>query len=241
LPDIKTQSSIARILSSLDDKIELNNKINKELDKLARTIYGYWFVQNASKMWKRKKIEYLVKKYTDNSLRIDAKNILKVGKYPVITQDVGDLVKGYTNEENPIVDLPAIIFGDHSCTLRYVNFPFFRGADGTQLLYFDNEETTIYAYFCLEKLIPNLPNFGKYERHFKYLKDFEIAVPPTQTIEIFNKIVSPIFKQIVKNRQQSTNLAQLRDFLLPLLMNGQVKIREDNKKSPKNKDGLNHG
>ena len=218
LPDIETQSAIAGVLSSLDDKIALNNKINKELEDLAKTIYDYWFVQNADEKWEKKRIGELIKKYTDNSLKIDAKNILKEGKHPVITQDVGDLIKGYTNEDNPISDLPAIVFGDHSCTLRYINFPFFRGADGTQVLYFENEETTLYVYFCIGKLIPNLPNFGKYERHFKYLKDFEIIIPSIHFLEKFNKTVSPIFNQILKNRQESTHLARLRDWLLPMLM-----------------------
>ena len=54
--DIKTQTAIARVLSSLDDKIELNNKINAALEKLAKTIYEYSFVQNAEEKWERKKI-----------------------------------------------------------------------------------------------------------------------------------------------------------------------------------------
>ncbi|MFM6221479.1 MAG: restriction endonuclease subunit S, partial [Dolichospermum sp.] len=45
LPELKTQKKIASILSSLDDKIELNNRINSELENLAKTIYDYWFVQ----------------------------------------------------------------------------------------------------------------------------------------------------------------------------------------------------
>ena len=224
LPDLPTQSAIAGVLSSLDDKIELNNKINKELDDLAKTIYEYWFVQNADEKWERVKIGELLKKYMDKSLRINARNILKEGDHPVITQDVGDLIKGYTNEENPISDLPAIIFGDHSCTVRYINFPFFRGADGTQVLYFKNEKITNYVYFCLCKLIPNLPNFGKFERHFKYLKDLEISIPSIRFLEKFNKTVAPIFEQIFKKRQESTHLAHLRDWLLPMLMNGQVSV-----------------
>jgi len=224
LPNIKTQTAIAHVLSSLDDKIELNNKINKELENMAKTIYDYWFVQNADRRWERKRVGDILRKYTDNSLHIDTKNIYKTEKYPVITQDVGDLIKGYTNEENPIIDLPAIIFGDHSCTLRFLNFPFFRGADGTQLLYFENEETTVYAYFCLEQIIPFLTNFGKYERHFKYLKDFEIIVPSTPILQKFNKIVSPLFSTIIKNRQENICLAQQRDFLLPLLMGGEVGV-----------------
>jgi len=197
------------------------------MENMAKTIYEYWFVQNVDKRWGKKKLGDILKRYTDNSLSIDAKNINKTGKYPVITQDVGGLIKGYSDEENPINDLPAIIFGDHSCTIRFLNFPFFRGADGTQLLYFENEETTVYAYFCLYKIIPCLPNFGKYERHFKYLKDFEIIIPPNQILQRFNKIVSPIFSEITSNQQENVYLARFRDFLLPLLMNGQVKVKND--------------
>jgi len=226
VPSLPTQTAIAHVLSSIDEKIELNNKINKELENLAKMIYEYWFVQNVDKRWERKRIGELLRKYTDNSSHIDAKNIYKIGKYPVVTQDVGDLIKGYTNEENPIIELPAIIFGDHSCTLRYIDFPFFRGADGTQLLYFENKEITTYAFYCIEKIIPFLPNFGKYERHFKYLKDFEINVPTIEILQNFYKIISPIFCTITGNRQENTTLAQLRDFLLPLLMNGQVRVKK---------------
>ena len=226
LPDLPTQTAIAKILSSLDEKIALNNKINKELEAMAKELYDYWFVQNAEESWELTKINDLLKKYTDTSGRIDAKNIQKEGKYPVITQDVGDLVKGYTNEDNPISDLPAIIFGDHSCTLRYIDFPFFRGADGTQLMYFENKKIINYIYYCMSKLIPYLPNFGKYERHFKYLKDFEILVPPTDLIDNFNNLITPIFSQINFNRNENYTLSQLRDFLLPMLMNGQVNIAD---------------
>ena len=234
LPNLSTQTVIGKVLSSLDEKIELNNKINKELEAMAKSLYDYWFVQNADDSWKRTKINDLFKKYTDTSVRIDAKNIQKEGKYPVITQDVGDLVKGYTNEDHPISDLPAIIFGDHSCTLRYIDFPFFRGADGTQLMYFENKKIINYIYYCMSKLIPYLPNFGKYERHFKYLKDFEILVPPTDLIDNFNNFVTPIFSQINFNRNENYTLSQLRDYLLPLLMNGQVQVDDiDNKTSKK--------
>ena len=59
-----------------------------------------------------------------------------------------------------------------------------------------------------------------------HLKQSEIYIPPTNIINIVDKIVSPLFSSIIKNRQESAHLAQLRDFLLPLLMNGQVKMKE---------------
>ena len=59
--NLPIQQSIASILSALDDKIVLNNKINKELEDLAKTIYDYWFVQNADEKWERKKIGEIIK------------------------------------------------------------------------------------------------------------------------------------------------------------------------------------
>jgi type I restriction enzyme S subunit len=250
-PDIQTQQSIAKVLSDLDYKIELNNKINKELESMAKTLYDYWFVQfdfpnedgkpyksSGGKMvynnelkreipegWEVKKLGDIIKKYADKSTHIESKNILNEGSYPVITQDNGDLISGFTNENNPIEDVPLIVFGDHSCTLRYIDFPFFRGADGTQIMYFE-EDLTIYVYLFLQMIITQIPGYGKYERHYKYLKEFNIIIPKAKFLSEFQKIVEPIFNKISKSRLQNQHLTTLRDWLLPMLMNGQVTVKD---------------
>lgn len=219
--NLPTQQSIAKVLSDLDYKIELNNKINKELESMAKTLYDYWFVQfdfpnedgkpyksSGGKMvynnelkreipegWEVKKLGDIIKKYADKSTHIESKNILNEGSYPVITQDDGDLISGFTNENNPIEDVPLIVFGDHSCTLRYIDFPFFRGADGTQIMYFE-EDLTIYVYLFLQMIITQIPGYGKYERHYKYLKEFNIIIPKAKFLSEFQKIVEPIFNKI---------------------------------------------
>jgi type I restriction enzyme S subunit len=55
-----------------------------------------------------------------------------------------------------------------------------------------------------------------------HLKQSEIFIPPKNIIQKVDKTVLPIFEQIIKSRQENAELARLRDFLLPLLMNGQV-------------------
>jgi type I restriction enzyme S subunit len=223
--DLPTQTAIASVLSSFDDKIALNNKINAELEQTAKLIYDYWFVQKADKNWSKRAIGEMIKKYTDNSLHIESKNILHKGKYPIVTQEAGNIISGYTNENKPIIDLPIIFFGDHSCTLRYIGFLFFRGAGGTQLLYFDND-LTLYVYHFLISVISQIPNYGKYERHFKYLKDLVLPVPDNQTLQKFNLIVKAIFLEIQKNYQQSNELRALRDWLLPMLMTEQATVKD---------------
>ena len=256
LPELEVQHKIASVLSALNSKIELNNRINAELEAMAKTLYDYWFVQfdfpiynqdgnlsgaegyktsggtlvwneelkrDIPEVWEVKRLGDLILKYSDKSAHVESKDILNQGKFPVITQDNGSVVSGFTNEENPISDVPLIVFGDHSCTLRYVDFPFFRGADGTQIMLFSNN-LTIYVYLFLKSIIHQIPGYGMYERHYKYLKDFNVVLPKENILVDFQSLIKPIFDKISHSRLQNQKLTELRDWLLPMLMNGQVKV-----------------
>ncbi|HAB41118.1 MAG TPA: hypothetical protein DCE24_04620 [Porphyromonadaceae bacterium] len=116
--------------------------------------------------------------------KIDTNKIQETGRYPVITQEKGIVVSGYYDDK-PITDVPLIVFGDHSCTFKYLDEPFVRGADGTQLIKISDSSISLkYLYFYLSSL--DIINHGKYERHFKYLKNYFIPKPNTA---IQNKIV----------------------------------------------------
>jgi len=247
LPTIEMQDKIASLLFNIDTKTELNNQIISNLEAFSKFIFDYWFVQydfpnkngdpykrSGGKMlwnkelkreipegWEVKSVKDLMLRYSDKSNHIESKLILNSGKYPVITQDNGDFIAGYTNEENPIEDIPLLIFGDHSCTIRYIDFPFFRGADGTQILRFSNE-LVLYMLLYLQKIIPQITGYGKYERHFKYLKEFRVVVPPSQNLNDFFSLIKPMYDKINKSRFESQLCASYRDWLLPMLMNGQV-------------------
>lgn len=125
---------------------------------------------------KFKELQSLLVEINGNKTKIAENQIESRGKYPVITQESDRLVAGYTDEENVIDDLPLIVFGDHSCTFKYVDFPFVRGADGTQLLKADSE--IVIPKFLYEYLLTiQLENAGKYERHYKYLKRVKVPIP----------------------------------------------------------------
>ena len=96
------------------------------------------------------------------------------GSIPVVTQESDNLIAGYTNNENTITDLPLIVFGDHTCTFKYVDFEFVRGADGTQLIKVDKNKMDL-KFLCEYLKTIKIANAQKYERHFKYLKD--VLVP----------------------------------------------------------------
>jgi len=122
-------------------------------------------------------LETLLESVNGYVTKIGKKEIKLEGKYPVITQETEVLISGYTDNERVITDLPLIVFGDHSCTFKYLDFPFVRGADGTQLLKSNRDKViTKYLYYVLQT-IP-IVNSGKYERHFKYLRSSKIPLPP---------------------------------------------------------------
>lgn len=129
-----------------------------------------------------KDLGLLLVKIQGNTTKIEKRDILENGKYPVITQETEKFISGYTDNEDVITDLPLIVFGDHSCTFKYIDFPFIRGADGTQLLKFtESELKSKYVFYYLQGI--KIENSEKYERHFKYLKNTKIPLPPPEIQE----------------------------------------------------------
>ena len=127
--------------------------------------------------WEQQTIDNLLIKVEENKTQIQKSQILEEGETAVVTQEKDLIISGYTNTKEVITDLPLIVFGDHSCTFKYIDFPFIRGADGTQLLKIDENKLIPKCFYYLVQLV-EIPNKNKYERHFKYLKKIKIPVPP---------------------------------------------------------------
>ena len=99
------------------------------------------------------------------------------GEFPVIDQGAS-FVAGWTDSTESIIsdNLPVVVFGDHTRVFKYVDFPFALGADGTKLLY-PNEDILYPRFFHYALLNLNVPNKG-YNRHYRYLQDFSVVHPP---------------------------------------------------------------
>lgn len=181
IPDeLKSYCSIFRLTDMFDFK-------RPDWDAAIRTAMKNKEQLSVYSKYQLKNLEHLLLPVESNSVKVPQDHIIEAGMYPVITQEREQVIAGYTNRDNPILDLPVIVFGDHSCSLKYIDYPFFRGADGTQLIKVD--ETIIIAkclYYYLQSAMQLLPNREKYERHFKYLKRLPIPLPP---IEIQQAII----------------------------------------------------
>lgn len=138
--------------------------------------------------------------------KIANEQLLEEGQWPVLTQETDKIISGYTNQDNPITDVPLILFGDHSCTLKYVDFPFFRGADGTQLIKTSEEKGCLnkYLYYFLSSI--EIENSGKYERHFKYVKKLRVPLPPMDVQKKIAEECEKIDKAVAEDNEQIRNI-----------------------------------
>lgn len=131
-------------------------------------------------------IDSILKDIEGHTTKVDNSRIFESGSIPVVAQNSDSIICGYTDTEESISDLPLILFGDHTCCFKYVDFPFVRGADGTQLIKVDESEIlTKYLYYILPHI--DFENKTKYERHYKYLKQAYVPKPP---LPIQQKIIA---------------------------------------------------
>ena len=250
VPEKKYQDKIVELLSSIDKEILLNNQINQELEAMAKTLYDYWFVQfdfpdqngkpyksSGGKMvyntelkreipeeWGVESVGNLLDKVT-KSEKIENNSIEFVGRIPVIDQSQ-KYIAGFTNNENALLQPQNghVIFGDHTRVVKYINFDYARGADGTQVLISNNENiSNVLLYHMIEDF--DLSNYG-YARHFKFLKEKIVIVPDKEVSSKFETQANVIYEKIKNNIFENLELTQLRDWLLPMLMDGQVKVEK---------------
>lgn len=116
---------------------------------------------------------------TKKGTKIPTDEYLESGKYPIIDQGQA-YISGYYNDNTGLfLDVPAIIFGDHTRVLKYVDKPCFLGADGVKLLK-AKDKNSDYKYLYYALCNAKIPNTG-YNRHFKWLKEVDIPIPDVKT------------------------------------------------------------
>ena len=214
---------------------------------MAKQLYDYWFVQfdfpneegkpyksSGGKMVWNEKLKreipegwevLLVGDILDkvqNTPRLATNEYMTNGQYPIIDQTANIYYAGFTDREDAVSrQFPAVVFGDHSCAVKYVNFPFVRGADGTQIMLSKDDRISVeYLYFATK----NIPLREGYARHYSILKESYIIAPTIYIAKLYQKLAVKQFELLTSNRKEIIELSKQRDELLPLLMNGQVSV-----------------
>ena len=166
-------------ISTYINKINNSNKfINEICLSIKSKILNYFFGENSSyKSYYEnyKKIGNLFYPISTLNKEEKTKDVLPIGKFPVVSQS-RCLIDGYSNSDNKVVnETPVIIFGDHTRIVKYVDFPFIPGADGTKILK-SKELDDKYFYFCVLYASLKIENRG-YGRHFSRLKEILVPIP----------------------------------------------------------------
>ena len=154
--------------------------------------------------WKLYKFDDILIDDTRNAIKIKKELYLEYGEYPIIDQGKNEIA-GYTNEVEGIYKEEALVFGDHTRIIKYIDFPIFLGADGVKLLKLKSNKEKIsikYLYYFLNTV--KLPSDG-YSRHFKYLKQIVIPVPE---LDIQMKIVKCLdkAKELIDKRKKQIDI-----------------------------------
>ena len=232
---INIQTQIVNILSAYDDLIENNQKQIKLLEEAAQRIYKEWFVDlrfpghentkivdGVPEGWIKEEIGKIIKK-VHRTKQIVASEYKDEGSIPIVDQSRA-FVAGYTNDLEARVDfgIPIIVFGDHTRIVKLIQFPFAKGADGTQLIISDCLEMPQRLLYCSIMNV-DLSNYH-YARHFKYLKEEKIMIPTVKVANEFENNVTGIFSKIQNCRDEIIRCQKTRDLLLPKLMSGEVEV-----------------
>ena len=138
---------------------------------------------------------------------------LEDGEFPVVDQGQR-LVAGFVNDRSRVCKAkpPVIVFGDHTRAIKYVDFEFAMGADGTKVLTPKVESDTKYLYYALVAM--EIPAAG-YSRHYKYLKETQIPLPPLAEQKRIARILDAADALRAKRREA---LAQLDTLLQSTLL-----------------------
>ena len=223
LPPLTTQQKIAQILSSLDDKIELNNKINDNLEQQAQVIFKSWFVDfepfggKMPKGWNMGKLSDLITvKYGKDHKKLED------GSYPVYGS--GGIMR-YVDKF--LYDKESVLI-PRKGTLNnvfYINEPFW-SVDTMFYTEMTKENLAKFVYFFVKGKDLNSMNAGSAVPSMttEILNAIEVVIPSDEYLEKFENIVSPMFKQIKQCIIENENLASIRDTLLPKLMNGEIGV-----------------
>lgn len=236
IPDLFTQSKIAGILSSLDAKIETNNKLNEKLEEMAQAIFKSWFVDFEpfkNQPFHETEIGYIPQIFESGVLGdlctfkrgkgLLSKDAIQ-GDVPVIAGGMKPAC--YHNVAN--TKAPVVTVSGSGANAGYTQI---HNVDvwASDCSFIDSNCENLYYAYCFLSRRPRLlkhSQTGAAQPHVKPadIHRFQVVIPTKEIINEFQEIVKPIFDRIGMNKKENDRLASLRDTLLPRLMSGEIKI-----------------
>ena len=247
IPDIefKTQQKIAKVLSAIDDKIELNNSINNNLERQAQAIFKSWFIDfepfggTMPKGWIEDNLGNFIEikrggspRPIQNYISDSGYRWLKISDATAIQSPFILNIKEYIKESgiNKTVFLKASsLVLSNSATPGLPKILDVDSCIHDGWLYFpESKLSNEYLYLLFKFIRPNLVALGNgsvfTNLKTDILRNYNTILPDKETLNRFDNIVGAIFKKILYNTRENERLTQLRDTLLPKLMSGEIDV-----------------
>ena len=234
LPSLEAQRSIASILSSLDRKIELNNKINADLEEMAQAIFKNWFVDFEP---------FKDGKFVDSEL-----GMIPEGWEVGTLEDL--ITIKYGKDHKKLEDGTFPVYGSGGL-MRFVNSWLY---DGESVLIprkgtLDNIMYVCEKFWTVDTMFFSAPKMDYVMKYvYNYIKRFDfskmnegtsvpsntaarlnkmqILIPTHEVLEMYDETLCPIYNKRKMNDKESRTLSTLRDTLLPRLMSGELEVPE---------------
>jgi type I restriction enzyme S subunit len=262
LPPLPEQQAIAEILSSLDDKIELNLQTNKTLEEMANALYKHWFVDFGpfkegkfveSELglvpinWEVKELRENLSilkdgshnppKRTEEGVRFlagatDIKHLtISFEKCSFISQEDYDQMhrKYHIQKDDILLTIVGTI--GNVAIVRESDLPFSMQRS-IAILRASDTFSNKYIYLLLNSLSfkhymnTNINPTGQPGIYLGTLGSYKLVTPPIDELKRFEKTVEPVFEQMFQNVTENESLKQTRDYLLPKLISGKIRVKE---------------
>ena len=274
LPPLLDQEQVAKVLKTLDDKIELNRRLNEELEGLSKLLYDYWFVQFDFQISEEQATDMgdpalVGKPYRQSGGKMIYNTTLKreipygwrvvslpdiatftngiaCQKYPADGSDTLRVIKikemrdGFSDDSDivtsSIPEKVKIYDGDllfsWSASLEVMIWSGGNGALNQHIFKVTSEShPRSFCYFVLLDYLKHFQMIAELRKttmgHITkdHLDQSRIPLPPSSITNKFEKLVNPLIERMLKSHAEIHELTSLRNWLLPMLMNGQVTVR----------------
>ena len=243
LPELDEQKRIAGILGSLDDKIELNNKINANLEEQAQALFKRWFV------------DFEFPDQNGNPYKSSGGELIdsELGQIPLgwTVGTLSDIVTvKYGKDHKKLEDGSIPVYGSGG-VMRYADKSLYESESvliprkGTlgNIIYINEPFWSVDTMFYTEMKMDNIAKFVYFfmqsqdlvamnagsavpSMTTEILNKLVVVIPQVEKLRLFEDIANPIFKTMQNNILQNKNIAEIRNTLLPKLMNNQIKLQQ---------------
>jgi len=241
-PSIDVQKSIASILSSLDDKIDLLHRQNATLEALAETLFRQWFVEDAKEEWKIGILDDVISvkggttpstkepEYWNGDIHWTTPRDLSNHTSVFLFNTERKITpKGLSQIGSGLLPVGTVLLSSRAPIgyLAITEIPLAIN-QGYIAIICDKKVSNYFIYLWCKINMEEIESSGNgsvfQEISKSVFKQLTIVVPPKKILNEFDNIVSPLFSKIKSNQTQIQTLTTLRDTLLPKLMSGEVLV-----------------